>query len=114
MTAAEAADFLRISLSTLRKLVKSGRLQCAPDGSFEVGPLLRVRSLEPAPVRWRHGPPSQEAIDDATDAERWEWTLSVFGGWGEPIIPRSGADLRQLYQRIHSAWRFAGTFVSIA
>jgi len=115
MTAAEAADFLRISPSTLRKLVKSGRLQRDTRGDFEVGPLLRVRSLEPAPVRWRHGPPSAAAIEDAISAERWEWAAAIFAGWG-PLNAgyrgKDGADLRLLHRQIEHAHRLAGAYVS--
>ena len=113
MTAAEAANFLRIHPTTLRRLVREGRLQRDSGGGFEVGPLVRIRQQQPAPVQWRHDPPSQEAIQAATDAERWEWALALFGGWGNPIIVRSAADLQDLHQRIENAWRLAGPYVKI-
>jgi len=115
VTTTEAASFLKVHPSTLRKLVKSGRLQCASDGGFEVGPLLRVRHLDPAPVKWRHGPPSDSAIEDAVSAERWEWAAAIFSGWDllrGGYRGRTGEDLRLLHRQIEHAHRLAGAYVS--
>ena len=86
MTATEAANFLRIHPHTLRRLVREGRLQ-PQSGDFEVAPLVHIRQQQPAPVKWRHNPPSQDAIEAAADAERWEWALAIFGGWGMGEVP---------------------------
>jgi hypothetical protein len=52
-------------------------------------------------------------IEEAISVERWQWALSLFGGWGNPIIVRSAADLEDLHQRIENAWRLAGPYVNL-